>query len=304
MGIFSIAEQLQKIKCIIMTTAGCLLFMCLLGSAILPLFAFIHFKQISDTRRNYDDTIPPIREYRGLQSTVPIERGRGWVNPVIYNPENVFRPNYIIDYGKCLSRALYRNEYGSDSGTHIRISLCGLDNAVSGNSSNKYFIDVREFISNEKFDVAATSVGIHMSLSEYGSLLHMADWVESWVFKERDEFRNRQRRKYYESLSTTQPSVETTVVATEESPTALNVSLQKGIVDASDLTVEERILLTELASAASAAEQQYPWELPPFQTGDQQAKLTRSNIFRGLDSNGTGGRTFGRQSQPVGSVIW
>jgi hypothetical protein len=187
-----VKTEVKKIKWVVMATAGILIVLTLIGASIFPLWAQIHYSR-HHNQFDFNDTVPPIYQNRGVESLRPTIRGVGWVNPSYHYPNYVYSPAYIIDYNKCLSRALYSVTDEVSPDYHYRVSLCGATTNDAVDKKERYVIDIREFKSDDQNNVFMTAKGVTLNYDEFLSLVKMNGWVENWVVGElkQQEINNR-----------------------------------------------------------------------------------------------------------------
>jgi hypothetical protein len=193
-----IREHVNDIKRVMMAVGLALVLIALLSAGIAPLFALWYRPQhpymqwsLDQQHRwlNYGDTIPNMETLKGIQSKDPIRDGLGWTNRL--SPTSVYNPLFIIDYNKCLSRALYTNK--RYAGFHTRISLCPyppynnrIDVNFTRDPTETITIDIRKFGSNERGDMKATDRGIALTWDEYVTLAKVFKWVEFYYIRNRE----------------------------------------------------------------------------------------------------------------------
>jgi Transcriptional Coactivator p15 (PC4) len=190
-----IREHVSEIKKIIMAVGIGLI---VIGIAsFVPLYALWYRPQhphiqwnLDQQHRwiNYGDTIPNMNTLTGIQSKDPIKDGNGWTNRL--SPTSVYNPVFIIDYNKCLSRALYTNK--RYAGFHTRISLCPyppynerIDSEFRTEPVESVTVDIRKFGTNERGDMKTTDRGIALTWDEYITLVKMYKWVEFYYLNKR-----------------------------------------------------------------------------------------------------------------------
>jgi hypothetical protein len=192
-----IREHVNDIKRVIMAVGFGLIVIALLGASFIPILAYWQRPQhpyiqwnLDQQHRwiNYGDTIPHMESLEGIQSEQPISDGNGWINKL--SPTSIYNPVFIIDYNKCLSRALYTNK--RHAGFHTRISLCPyppynnrIDSEFRTEPLESVTIDIRKFGTNEKGDMKATDRGIALTWDEYVTMAKVYKWVEFYYINKR-----------------------------------------------------------------------------------------------------------------------
>jgi hypothetical protein len=172
-------ETIQKTsrkKKTAMIFVGTLLGALLVGSAVLPIYSFIHVDR-EHTLIQYSSTVPAYWKFEGIQSFTSTRDGIGWINPRPLNHLYIYNPTYILDINSCLSRSVYNNY---TEGYHYRLSLC----RMSGDPSD---IDIRIQLhfGNGHGDITTGGrYGVTLGYEEFLSIVKMAPWIQDWYFKE------------------------------------------------------------------------------------------------------------------------
>ena len=190
-------EHVDSIKRIIMAIGIALVVIAVLSASFIPLYALWYRPQhphlqwnLDQQHRwiNYGDTIPNMEQLRGIESKDPVLDGNGWTNRL--SPTSVYNPLFIIDYNKCLSRALYTNK--RYAGFHTRLTLCPyppynkrIDHDYRVDPHESVTVDIRKFGTNERGDMKATDRGIALTWDEYVTLVKMYKWVEYYYISKR-----------------------------------------------------------------------------------------------------------------------